>query len=128
VIFLPDELNCYYSSDIVTNQSVNTPSAQTLQSEGFNFRTVSISTKKRTIRGIMSNAIGLDGISLEFIKLFLPLILSPVTHIFSISIPSKTFPGAWKTSKIVPVTKIKDPCEFKDLSSNQYPACFVEST
>jgi hypothetical protein len=62
----------------------------------------------------MSNAIGLDGISLEFIKLFLPLILSPVTHIFSISIPSKTFPGAWKTSKIVPVAKIKDPCEFKD--------------
>jgi hypothetical protein len=94
VIFSPDELNCYYSSDVVTDQPVDTPSAQTPQSEGFNFRTVSISTTKPPIRGIRSNAIGLDDISLKFKKLFLPLKMSPVTHIFNTSISSKTFPGA----------------------------------
>jgi Reverse transcriptase (RNA-dependent DNA polymerase) len=48
------------------------------------------------------------------IKLFLPLILSPLTHIFNESIASQTFPGAWKCSKIVPVVKIKDPSRLKD--------------
>jgi hypothetical protein len=57
VIFSPDELNCYYSSDIVTDPPVYTPSAQTPQSEGFNFRMASISTTKRAIRGIRTNAI-----------------------------------------------------------------------
>jgi hypothetical protein len=101
VIFSPDKMNC---SDIVTDQPVYTLPARTPQSvDGFNFRTVSISTTKRAIWGIRSNAIGLDGISLKFIKLFLPLMISPVTHIFNTSISSKTFPGAWKTSKIDPV-------------------------
>jgi hypothetical protein len=89
VIFSLDELNCYYSSDIGTNQPVYTPAAQTRQSEGFNFQTVSIFTTKRAFRGIRSNAIGLDGISLKFIKLFLPLIMSPATHIFNTSISSR---------------------------------------
>jgi hypothetical protein len=53
-------------------------------------------------------------IPLKFIKLFLPLIMSPVTHIFNTFISSKTFLGAWKTSKIIPVTKIKELGEFKD--------------
>jgi hypothetical protein len=47
MILSPDELNCYYSSDIVNNQPVYTPPVQTLQSEGVNFQTVSISTTKR---------------------------------------------------------------------------------
>jgi hypothetical protein len=31
---------------------------------------------------VKSNAVGLDGIPLKFIKLFLPAILSPITHTF----------------------------------------------
>jgi hypothetical protein len=61
---------------------------------------VSISTTKCAIRDVRSNAIGLYGISLKFIKLFLPLVMSPVTHIFNTSISRKTFPGAWKRGLI----------------------------
>jgi Reverse transcriptase (RNA-dependent DNA polymerase) len=38
----------------------------------------------------------------------------PLTHIFNTSISSKTFPGAWKISKIVPVAKSKDPSRLKN--------------
>jgi Reverse transcriptase (RNA-dependent DNA polymerase) len=40
--------------------------------------------------------------------------MSPITHIFNTSISTRTFPDAWKTSKIVPVAKVKDPGELKD--------------
>jgi hypothetical protein len=91
VIFSPDELNCYYSADIVTNQPASL--ARTPQSETLNFQTVSISTAKLGIRGIRANAIELDSISLKFIKLFLPLIMSPVTHILNTSIITENFSG-----------------------------------
>jgi hypothetical protein len=84
------------------------------QSSFFVFQTVSFSAVKWAIRAVKPDAVGLDGIPLKFIKLFLPLILLPSTHIFNISISSKTFRGAWKISKIVQVAKIKDPSRLKD--------------
>jgi Reverse transcriptase (RNA-dependent DNA polymerase) len=42
------------------------------------------------------------------------LILSPLTHLLNESIASKTFPTAWKRSKIVPVAKVKNPGWLKD--------------
>jgi hypothetical protein len=114
VIFSPDELNVFYSSNIVVDPPSPRPSSQTLRTGLFNFRTVSISEVKNAIRSTKSNAVGLDGISLKFIKLFLPLILSPITHIFNTAISTKKFPDAWKISKIVPVPKIKDPSWLKD--------------
>jgi Reverse transcriptase (RNA-dependent DNA polymerase) len=50
---------------------------------------------------VKSNAVGLDGIPLKFLKLILPGIISPVAHIFN-------------KTKIVPVAKVKDPCWLKD--------------
>jgi Reverse transcriptase (RNA-dependent DNA polymerase) len=41
-------------------------------------------------------------------------IIFPIAHIFNKTISSKTIPSAWKISKIVPVTKVKDPCRLKD--------------
>jgi hypothetical protein len=51
---------------------------------------------------------------LKFVKLFLPLIFSPLAHLLYESIASKTLPNAWKRSKIVPIEKIKDPGWLKD--------------
>jgi hypothetical protein len=64
---------------------------------------------KKAIRSIKSNAVGLDGIPLKNIKLVQPEIISPIAHIFDKTISSKTFPSAWKFSRIVPVSKVKDP-------------------
>jgi len=115
VIFSPDELNSFYSSDIVTDlPDSSLPPSSSNQSDHFDFRTVTFSVVKQAICSVKSNAVGLDEIPLKFIKLLLPLILLPIMHIFNESISSKIFPSDWKISKIVPVAKIKDPCRLKD--------------
>jgi Reverse transcriptase (RNA-dependent DNA polymerase) len=115
ILFSPDELNISYSLNAeVELPRPNTSSPISNQSDYFGFCTVSFSDVKQAIRSIGSNAVGLDEIPLKFVKLFLPLILSPLTHLFNESISSKTFPGAWKRSKIVPVPKIRDPSRLKD--------------
>ena len=51
---------------------------------------------------------GLDQIDTDIIKLVKVEILPAVTHIINLSISSKTFPGAWKNSKVVPLYKKDD--------------------
>jgi hypothetical protein len=115
IIFSADELNTFYSSDVVRDlPNSSTNSSTSNQSDQFTFRTVSFSVVKKAIRAVKSNAVGLDGIPLKFIKLFLSGIISPIAHIFNTTISSKTYPSAWKLSKIVPVAKVKDPCRLKD--------------
>jgi Reverse transcriptase (RNA-dependent DNA polymerase) len=115
IIFSPDELNNYYSSDVVRDlPNTNTNSSTSNQSDHFIFRTVSFFDVKKAIRSVKSNAVGLDEIPLKFIKLILPGIISPIAEIFNKTISSRSFPSAWKFSKIVPVAKVKDPCRLKD--------------
>jgi hypothetical protein len=59
-------------------------------------------------------AIGLDGISLKFIKLILPLILPCITHIFNTILTKSLFPKTWKISKDLPISKVKNPCSLSD--------------
>jgi hypothetical protein len=107
VIFSPTELNSFYSSDARADLSdPNNLASVPNSSDLFVFRTVPFSAVKQAIRSIGSDAVGLDNIPLKFIKLFLPLILSPLTHIFNESISSRSFSGDWKRSKFVPVVKI----------------------
>jgi Reverse transcriptase (RNA-dependent DNA polymerase) len=97
-----------------TKPGPSIPSSISNESDLFAFRTVPFSDVKRVIRLIKSNAVDLDGIALKSVKLFLPLILSPLAHLLNESIASKTFPNAWKRSKIVPIAKTKDPGWLKD--------------
>jgi hypothetical protein len=114
IMFSPDELNTFYSSDVVGDlPNSNTVLSPSNQSDHFIFRSVSFCDVKKAIGSVKSNAVGLDGIPLKFIKLILPGIISPVAHIFNKTISSKTFPSAWKVSKI-PVAKVTDPCWLKD--------------
>jgi hypothetical protein len=57
---------------------------------------------------IRSDAAGVDGILLSFIKLLLPVVLPVLTHIFVIS----EFPGKWKTSVVLPISKVSSPAKF----------------
>jgi hypothetical protein len=54
--------------------------------------------------GIMSNAIGSDGISLKFFKLILPFIIDHVLHVFN-----HVFPTMWKSVIVQPVAKDASP-------------------
>jgi hypothetical protein len=49
------------------------------------------------VMSIRSNAAGVDGIPLSFIKLLLPVVLPVLTHIFNHIFVSSEFSGKWKT-------------------------------
>jgi Reverse transcriptase (RNA-dependent DNA polymerase) len=114
IIFSPDQLNNFYCSSPVVDTPGTNLEQQSAECNQFSFQTVSLSVVKCAVRSIGSEAVGLDNIYLKFIKLFLSYILSPLTNILNTSISSKLFPNDWKTSKIIPVPKMKDPSILKD--------------
>jgi hypothetical protein len=63
---------------------------------------------------IRSDAAGVDGIPLSSIKLLLPVVLLVLTHIFSHSFVSSVFPEKWKTSVVLPISKVGSPAKFSD--------------
>ena len=58
-----------------------------------------------SLRMIKSNAAGVDGIPLKFIRLIQPFILSHVTYLFNQIIMRSSFPKLWKMSKVLPTHK-----------------------
>lgn len=77
------------------------------QSRGasFSFSNVSSPDVARAINSIKSNSIGLDGVPLVFVKMILPFILPPLTHIVNFVFTSSSVPRIWKLSKVLPVHK-----------------------
>lgn len=71
----------------------------------FSFHAVDEAEIINALFDIKSNAVGLDGVPLKFLKLLLPLIIKPVTHIFNSIIITNTFPKSWKNAKILPIKK-----------------------
>jgi hypothetical protein len=64
---------------------------------------------------IKSDAAGVDGIPLSFIKPLLPVVLLPLlTHIINHIFVSSKFPGKWKTSVVLPIPKVSSPAKFYD--------------
>jgi hypothetical protein len=59
---------------------------------------------------IRSDAAGVDGIPLSFIKLLLPVLIHIFNHIFV----SSEFPGKWKTSVVLPILKVSSLAKFSD--------------
>jgi hypothetical protein len=82
--------------------------------ELFSFSNVTYRQVIDTIRGIISEAVGLDGISIRFLRLILPSILPCVTHMFNTVLKISIFPDVWKMFKILPVPKIPNPGELRD--------------
>jgi hypothetical protein len=82
--------------------------------ELFSFLNVTDREVFDAIRGIKSETMGLDEISIRFLRLILSSILPCVTHTFNTVLTCSIFPEAWKMSKILPVSKILNPDELRD--------------
>jgi hypothetical protein len=67
-----------------------------------------------TLLDIKSSAVGVDNLSLQFIKLCLPVILPVLEHLFNYSLQNSCFPEVWKKANIKPIPKIKNPSTCKD--------------
>lgn len=68
-----------------------------------------------TLMSIKSKAIGEDLISIDMLLYCCPVILPYIAHIFNFCFESQTFPLMWKQSHIIPLPKVNNPGELKDL-------------
>jgi len=59
----------------------------------------------RCLSKVKSNAVGHDGLSIKFLKVILPYILAPLTHLINHCLTTSTFPQSWKLATVVPVAK-----------------------
>ena len=48
------------------------------------------------------------------LKLTLPYIVEPITFIYNLCLSTNTFPQTWKTAKVIPVPKCKNPSNSSD--------------
>ena len=66
---------------------------------------------------------GPDGISSKLLKIMLPIILEPITHLFNLSLKTGYIPIELKTAKLIPIYK----CEERDLFTNYRPISLLPS-
>lgn len=119
----PDELNNYFLSSCETSSSteinVDAPHNPLRNLCEFSFKSVSLLEVEKSIYKIKSNAIGDDKISIKFLKIILPFVLAPLTHIINHCITSATFPNQWKLALVTPIPKkplAADPSLFRPIS------------
>ncbi|XP_026328190.1 uncharacterized protein LOC113236375 [Hyposmocoma kahamanoa] len=75
------------------------------------------------MRSLKSNAVGLDGISLDMLLLSLPVILPVVTAMVNRSIETNTFPVDWQHAVIRPIPKINNPSNLTDIRPISILSC-----
>ena len=66
---------------------------------------------------------GPDSISSKLLKAMIPYIISPVCHLFNLSLKTGYIPIQLKTAKIIPIYK----CEDSDLFTNYRPISLLSS-
>lgn len=85
-----------------------------LDDEGFfKFKVVDCETISKVLNDISSNAVGVDGLQLRFLKLIYNEIKLVICHLFNFSLANSVYPSDWKKSIILPLPKISDPTECK---------------
>ena len=63
---------------------------------------------------LKSDTIGDDQIPLRFVKIILPYVLYPLTHIINNCFTTSTFPTQWKVGLVIPVEKNSSPVDKND--------------
>lgn len=117
-----DELNHFYlnnplkdfipSSELIDSYS-NTRVSGVCDS--LEFMLVTENQIKDTILKLKSNAGGHDQITLTMLKYSLSVTLPIITHIVNTCLGNNVFPNSWKISVVVPLAKLCNPKELKDI-------------
>lgn len=106
----PDELNVYFAENVSENNEFNVENNEILTDGGsisqtFQFNAVNEVDVQKAIMKIRSNAVGEDGVSIKFLKMILPFVIGPLTHIYNHCITTSEFPSLWKVGRIIPIAK-----------------------
>ncbi|XP_055714971.1 uncharacterized protein LOC129809180 [Phlebotomus papatasi] len=80
----------------------------------FNFQCVPSHVVLSAIQRVNSSAVGVDEISLDLIRLILPVILPCLTDLVNFAITSSSFPLSWKSAVVVPIPKVSAPSAVSD--------------
>ncbi|XP_020297639.1 uncharacterized protein LOC109862120 [Pseudomyrmex gracilis] len=104
ILFSTDELNTYFLTSSHNGSSKN-PTALFLGEElyddtKFYWKDIGIGDICNVIKNIKSGAVGVDGLSVEFLRMALPSILPIIEHIFNFCTLNGVFPTIWKTAII----------------------------
>jgi hypothetical protein len=121
--FDPDALNEHFIASTnpatVDASSSSAPSMSSLPSHlahsRFEFQSVSEVDVFHGMRGITSNAVGFDNLSMRFLKLIQHLIIPQMTHMINFSFETSCFSSFWKKSLITPIPKTTDVRSLNDL-------------
>nr|CAH7742951.1 unnamed protein product [Callosobruchus chinensis] len=84
-------------------------------SSSFSLKPIESHILLKIIGGIRSNASGVDGISLQMLKLCLPAISDYLLHIINLCLEVGYFPSQWKTALVIPKPKCSNPKSLNDL-------------
>lgn len=115
-----NDINRYF----INSQNSNEPHLDTLdfyntnirtRIDTFNFKLISNETVLKHLSTIKTKAAGCDDLNINMIHLCCPYILPFLTHIINSCIEKKYFPQCWKISHIIPMPKLKNITEMKDL-------------
>nr|CAH7740814.1 unnamed protein product [Callosobruchus chinensis] len=86
-----------------------------LQKNIFSLKLVSLDNVQAIIHSIKSNASGMDGITLQMLKLCFPAVGIYLLHIINICLEKGYFPEQWKTAVVTPLPKISNPTSVNEL-------------
>lgn len=81
----------------------------------FKFNLVNREHIECIVLNLKSNASGVDKISLQMLKLCMPVISIYLTHLINLCLEKSYFPKYWKYAVICPIPKVNNPLEYKDL-------------
>lgn len=103
-----------YFSDVSAPSVAVPPIPDQQDVDGFSFRHIDTAECLEAFSGIKSNAVGLDGISIKFLRILLPFISEHIRHIFNHAITCSVFPSSWKEVIVRPIAKVSSPTSPSD--------------
>nr|CAI5862446.1 unnamed protein product [Callosobruchus analis] len=117
----PYEVNNYFTTMYQDNNEqcieniFNYTTSRFSDSSSFSLKPIESHILSKIVSGISSNASGVDGISLQMLKLCLPAINDYLLHIINICLEVGYFPKQWKTALVIPKPKCSHPKSLNDL-------------
>lgn len=80
----------------------------------FQFSITTESAVDEIIKLVASNACGVDGLSIKFVKILSPFIIPFITHIVNCCVTQSYFPTNWKIANVLPIPKVSQPKDLDD--------------
>lgn len=110
-----DDLNDHFCTVEQTTCAFPFADSDCEMDDQFEFRCVSEVEVMQALAKIRSGTAGIDGISLNLIKLLLPVIFPFMLHIFNYILTSMQYPSQWKIALIIPIPKKAKVSSLKDI-------------